>query len=163
MSANPQWNSSLYSPKSPVPTSLLGFGYNGGGGSSGSSGGLQPSGGGGSGGSFNNFPTTFHRSNSGSGSFFPSPQSSSSNLFSLNSNNGQGSSSTSPPIGHFHIGTFNANSAFGEDLPVKSTQSTMLGNGNLHQHRDGGSPSNLGSRETGIIEKLLVCFIFRLI
>lgn len=153
MSANPQWNSSLYSPKSTVPSSLLGFGYNGSGVSVGGSGGLQSSS---STGGFSNFPsfTGNGRSGSGSGNFFPSQQQPS--PFSMNSSsNGQGGGSTSPTIGHFHIGTFNANSAFGEE-PVKTGTTAALGNGNLHHHREGTSPSNLGSRETGIIEKLLV-------
>lgn len=149
MSTNPQWNSSLYTSKSPAPSSLLGFGYNG----SNSGSNLLASSGATVNG-FNNF-SSFTRSNSGSGTFFSQQSNSSSNQFS----NNQGGS-ISPPlgstaIGHFPIGTFNANSAF-TDEPIKNPATVHLGNGNLH--RDGGSnsPSNLGSRETGIIEKLLV-------
>ena len=152
MSTNPQWNSSLYSPKSPAPASLLGFGYSGGSNSSSnllSSSGATVNG-------YNNF-SSFGRSNSGSGTFFASQTNSASTQFSIN--NGQGGSISptlgSSSIGHFPIGTFNANSAFSEET-IKTSPAVHLGNGNVH--RDGGSnsPNNLGSRETGIIEKLLV-------
>jgi hypothetical protein len=152
MSTNPQWNSSLYSPKSAAPASLLGFGYNGG--SNSSSNLLSSSGAAVNG--FNNF-SSFGRSNSGSGTFFASQTNSTSTQFSIN--NGQGGSISptlgSSSIGHFPIGTFNANSAFSEDT-IKTSPAVHVGNGNVH--RDGGSnsPNNLGSRETGIIEKLLV-------
>ena len=155
MSTNPQWNSSLYSPKSPAPSSLLGFGYNGG--SNSSSNILSSSGAAVNG--FNNFPS-FGRSNSSSGTFFPSQTNSATSQFSINNSQ---SGSVSPPlgsssIGHFPIGTFNANSAFSEES-IKTPAAVHLGNGNVH--RDGGSssPNNLGSRETGIIEKLLVSFL----
>nr|CAH0099384.1 unnamed protein product [Daphnia galeata] len=156
MSTNPQWNSSLYSPKSPAPASLLGFGYSGGSNSSSnllSSSGATVNG-------FNNF-SSFGRSNSGSGTFFASQTNSASSQFSIN--NGQGGSISptlgSSSIGHFPIGTFNANSAFSEET-IKTSPAVHLGNGNVH--RDGGSnsPNNLGSRETGIIEKLLHSYGF---
>lgn len=151
MSTNPQWNSSLYSPKSPAPSSLLGFGYNG----SGNGGNTLLTSGAAVNG-FNNFPT-FTRSNSGNGTIFQPQPNPASAQFSIDN---QGAS-ISPPLGsnsmgHFPIGTFNANSAFSEES-VKSPASVHVGNGNVH--RDGGSnsPNNLGtSRETGIIEKLLV-------
>lgn len=152
MSTNPQWNSSLYSPKSPAPSSLLGFGYNGG---SNNGGNLLSSSSGAVNG-FNSFPS-FGRSNSGNGTFFQSQPNSASTQFSINNSQG---GSISPPlgsnsIGHFPIGTFNTNSAFSEES-VKNPTASHVGNGNVH--RDGGSnsPNNLGSRETGIIEKLLV-------
>lgn len=164
MSANSQWNSSLYSPKSPLPSSLLGFGYNGGNGSSGNSGLPSSSSGNGGFSAFPSFNNGSSRSGSGSsGAFFPPQQPNSvasSNMFSMNnsgqSGGGGGSGgSTSPPIGHFHIGTFNANSAFGDE-PSKPIPAS-LGNGHSANHnREGVSPNNLGSRETGIIEKLLV-------
>lgn len=152
MSANPQWNASLYSPKSPAPSSLLGFTYNGG--NSGSAGNLISSSGNGANG-FNNF-SSFGRSNSGSGNFFSSQNNQPSNQFSANN---QGAS-VSPPlgsssIGHFHIGTFNANSVFGAEEVTKAP-AAHLGNGNLQREGGSNSPNNLGSRETGIIEKLLV-------
>ena len=114
---------------------------------------------------FNNFPSFGNaRSNSGSGSFFPAQTNSNSaaNPFALNNsqsgNNGGGS--TSPPIGHFHIGTFNANAMFGEETTKNppSAAHHALGNGNAFRPGDQGahSPNNLGSKETGIIEKLLV-------
>lgn len=151
MSANPQWNASLYSPKSPAASSLHGFNYNGG--SNGGSGNLISSGANGSNG-FNNFPS-FNRSSSSSGNFF-SQNNQPSNQFPANNQGG----SVSPPlgsssIGHFHIGTFNANSVFSGEEPVKPA-AAHLGNGNLHREGGTNSPNNQGSRETGIIEKLLV-------
>ena len=74
-----------------------------------------------------------------------------------------GGGSTSPngatPIGHFPIGTFNANSIFGGDETNKTTalHALPLGNGNA-QRDSANSPNNLGNKETGIIEKLLVRF-----
>jgi hypothetical protein len=163
MSTNPsQWNASLFAPKSPAPSSLLGFGFNGSSSTGNGSTSMLSSG---SVNGFNNFPSFGNaRSNSGSGSFFPAQTNSNSaaNPFALNNsqsgNNGGGS--TSPPIGHFHIGTFNANAMFGEETTKNppSAAHHALGNGNAFRPGDQGahSPNNLGSKETGIIEKLLV-------
>ncbi|XP_059352111.1 cold shock domain-containing protein E1-like isoform X3 [Daphnia carinata] len=156
MSTNPQWNSSLYSPKSPAPSSLLGFGYNGGSNSGSnllSSSGPVVNG-------FNNFPS-FGRSNSGSGSFFPSQANPASTQFSVNNSQTGSLSPTlgSSSIGHFPIGTFNANSAFSEES-IKSPAAVHVGNGNVHREGGSNSPNNLGSRETGIIEKLLHSYGF---
>ena len=152
MSANPQWNASLYPPKSPAASSLLGFSYNGG--SNGGTGNMISSGASNGSNGFNNFPS-FGRSSSGSGNFF-SQNNQASNQFSANNQGG----SVSPPlgsssIGHFHIGTFNANSVFGGEEVAKPS-AAHLGNGNLHREGGTNSPNNQGSRETGIIEKLLV-------
>lgn len=75
--------------------------------------------------------------------------------------------STSPvgstPIGHFHIGTFNAGSTFNEESgkgPSAVHQNSSLSVNNSNRDAGNNSPNNLGSRETGIIEKLLHSYGF---
>jgi len=108
----------------------------------------------------NNFSSLNHRSNSGSGPFFPSRSTSNSQFPAMNSS---GQESTSPvgstPIGHFHIGTFNAGSTFNDESgkgPTAVHQNSTLSVNNSNREGSNNSPNNLGSRETGIIEKLLV-------
>ena len=162
MSTNPQWNASLFAPKSPASSSLLGFGFNGGSTGNGSTNMLPASG---TVNGFNNFPSFGNaRSNTSNSSFFPSQTNSNqpaANPFAMNnSQSGNSGGSTSPPMGHFHIGTFNANAMFGDETKNSSSAAHhTIGNGNAHRPGDQGahSPNNLGSKETGIIEKLLVC------
>lgn len=114
----------------------------------------------------NNFSSFSNRSNSGSGTFFPARSTSNSQFPAMNSGS---QDSTSPvgstPIGHFHIGTFNAGSTFNEESgkgPSAVHQNSSLSVNNSNRDAGNNSPNNLGSRETGIIEKLLVNFSWKL-
>ena len=158
-------------PKSPT-TSLLGFGFSGNNmlptstapvnGFNGYSGGTG-SGGSGSGGS----GSSSQRASVGNGTqqFFQ-PRGDSVGSMQFQPSGTSGNLGSTSPIGHFHIGTFNANSMYGDETTKGSAAAATLGlihqgqvgNGNGVRGDIGGttSPNNLGSRETGIIEKLLV-------